>query len=146
MRAKLIGILLGLIVVAGFADRWEIFGVREERVPDYMHLTFQFIDAASRAPVSDVHVACTRPMVRSACTEKIGPNIGQTTITLSAFKRIKRTLVFSEDVGYTLGDRAVMYLTFISANHARSALEIGADDPILSATRPHVIELTEIIE
>ena len=146
MRAKLIGILLGLVAVAVFADRWEIFGVREEQVPDYRHLTFQFIDAASRAPVSDVHVACTRPMVRSACTEKIGPNIGQTTITLSAFKRIKRTLLFSEDVGYTLGDRAVMYLTFISANHARSALEIGADDPILSATRPHVIELMEITE
>ena len=68
MRAKLIGILLGLLVVAVFADRWEIFGVREERVPDYMHLTFQFIDSASRAPVSDVHVACTRPMVRSSST------------------------------------------------------------------------------
>ena len=146
MRAKLIGILLGLLVVAVSADRWEIFGVREERVPDYMHLTFQFIDSASRAPVSDVHVACTRPMVRSACTDKTGPNIGQTTITLSAYKRIKRTLLFSEDAGYTLGDRAVMYLTFISANHARTALEIGGDDPILSATRPHVVELTKIMK
>ena len=131
-----------LIAVAIFADHSGLLGVSEERMRDYMHLTFQFVDAESGAPVSDVHVACTRPMVRSACTEKIGLKIGQTTITLSAFKRIKRTLLFSEVVGYSLGDDTIMYLTFISANHWRSVLEISGDDPILSATCPHLVELT----
>ena len=135
-----------LVAVAIFADHSGLLGIREEQMHDYLHLTFQFVDAESGAPVSDVHVACIRPMVRSACTEKIGPKIGQTTITLSAFKRIKRTLLFSEPVGYSLGDDTVMYLTFISANHSRSALEINGDDPILSAARPHLVELTRIMK
>jgi hypothetical protein len=146
MRLKVFATAIALIVVAVFADYSGVFGVREERIRDYMHLTFQFVDAATRAPISDVHVACTRPMVRSACTETRGPEIGQTTITLSAFKRINRTLLFSEDGGYTLGDDAVMYLTFIPANHARGALEIGSNDPLLSAGRPHVVELTKDVE
>ncbi len=146
MWPKLIIVAVVLIAIAVFADYSGLFGLREERMRDYMHLTFQFVDAESGAPVSDVHVACTRPMVRSACTEKIGPEIGQTTITLSAYKCLKRTLLFGEDVGYTLGDSATMYLTFVSANHARSTLEINGSDPILSATRPHLVELTKIVE
>ena len=146
MWPKIIAAIVALVTTGVLADYSGIFGVREERLRDYLHVTFQFIDAASRAPVSDVHVACTRPMVRSACTEVRGPQIGQTTITLSAFKQVKRTLLFRENDGYTLGDDAVMYLTFISANHDRSVLEISSDDPILSSPRPYLIELNKKIE
>ena len=146
MLTKIIAAILAFAAIAVGADHEGIFGVREERVRDYMHLTFQFVDAESRAPVSDVHVACTRPMVRSACSETRGPAMGQTTITLAAFRRVKRTLLFSEDVGYALGNGGVMYLTFIPASHHRGSLEISDNDPILSADRPHLVELSPRVE
>ncbi len=141
MRAKL---MAALIVVTGgviAADYAGLFGVREELNRDYIHVTFQFVDAVSRAPVADVHVACTRPMVRSACTETRGPGAGQTTITLSAYRITRRSLFFSEDAGYSLGSGGDMNLTFIPASYARARLVIANDDPILAAGRPHVVEL-----
>lgn len=141
MRAKL---MAALIVVTGgviAADYAGLFGVREERTGDYIHVTFQFVDALTRAPVADVHVACTRPMVRSACTETRGPGAGQTTITLSAYRLTRRSLFFSEDAGYSLGAGGGMNLTFIPASYARATLAIADDDPILTAARPHVVEL-----
>lgn len=141
MRAR---IMIALIVITSgaiAADYAGLFGVREQHSGDYVHITFQFIDAASRAPVSDVHVACTRPMVRSACTETRGPGVGQTTITLAAYRVTRRSLLFSEDAGYALGGNDVMHLTFIPANHTRATLTIAADDPLLAAARPHVVEL-----
>jgi hypothetical protein len=141
MRAR---IMIALIVITSgaiAADYAGLFGVREERSGDYLHVTFQFVDAASRAPVSDVHVACTRPMVRSACTETRGPGAGQTTITLAAYRVTRRSLLFSEDRGYSLGGDDGMHLTFIPANHARATLTLAADDPLLAAGKPHVGEL-----
>lgn len=141
MRSR---IMLALIVItcgAIAADYAGLFGVREERRSDYVHITFQFVDAVSRAPVSDVHVACTRPMVRSACTETRGPGTGQTTITLAAYRLLRRSLLFSEDAGYSLGGDGGMHLTFIPANHARATMTLDVDDPLLRAARPHVVEL-----
>lgn len=141
MRAR---IMIALIVITSgaiAADYAGLFGVREERSADYVHITFQFVDATSRAPVPDVHIACTRPLVRSACTETRGPGAGQTTITLAAYRVTRRSLLFSEDVGYSLGGEGGMHLTFIPANHARTTMTIAADDPLLVAARPHVVEL-----
>jgi len=141
--------MIALIVMTSgaiAADYAGLFGVREERSNDYVHVTFQFIDAASRAPVSDVHVACTRPNVRSACTETRGPGAGQTTITLAAYRVTRRSVLFSEDRGYSLGGDDGMHLTFIPANHARATLTLAAEDPLLTAGRPHVIELVATTE
>ncbi|MGR9089879.1 MAG: hypothetical protein ACU85U_04775 [Gammaproteobacteria bacterium] len=141
MRAKIMAALIVVTAGAIAADYAGLFGVREERAADYIHVTFQFVDAATRAPVADVHVACTRPMVRSACTETRGPGTGQTTITLGAYRITLRRLLFSEDAGYSLGVDDGMHLTFIPANHARATLTVANDDPILAAGRPHLIEL-----
>lgn len=141
MRARIMIALILITSGAIAADYAGLFGVREQRSGDYLHITFQFVDAASRAPVPDVHVACTRPMVRSACTETRGPGAGQTTITLAAYRVTRHSLLFSEDVGYTLGGDDGMLLTFIPANHARTTLTIEADDALLAAERPYVVEL-----
>lgn len=136
--------MIALIVITSgviAADYGGLFGVREQRSRDYVHITFQFVDATSRAPVPDVHVACTRPMVRSACTETRGPGAGQTTITLAAYRLTRRSLLFSEEAGYALGGDGGMHLTFIPGNHARTTMTLAADDPLLAAARPHVIEL-----
>ena len=139
--SKIIFAITVLIVLAVVADFYALFGVREARVGDYLHLTFQFSDSESGAVVPDVHVVCTRPRVRSACTEKRGPGAGQTTITLNVLRQIRQSILFSKVVGYTLGDSATMTLTFIPENHARRTLEVAHDDPLLSESRPHRIEL-----
>lgn len=141
MRARIMIALIVITSAAIAADYAGLFGVREERTGDYVHITFQFVDATSRAPVPDVHVACTRPMVRSACTETRGPGAGQTTITLAVYRVTRRSLLFSEDAGYSLGGEDGMHLTFIPANHARTTLTMAVDDPLLAAGRPHVVEL-----
>ena len=146
MRARTMIALIVLTSGAIAADYAGLFGVREERSGDYVHMTFQFVDAASRAPVPDVHVACTRANVRSACTETRGPGAGQTTITLAAYRITRRSLLFSEDLGYSLGGDAGMHLTFIPANHARATLTLAADDPLLNPGRPHMIELVATTE
>jgi len=141
MRNKIIIALVLMLAGAVFADYRGWFGVREERTGDYLHVIFQFVDAQSRVPVSDVHVACTRPMVRSACTETRGPGPGQTTITLGAYRITRRSLLFSEDLGYSLGAAGGMNLTFIPANHERASRVLLSEDPILGADRALVIEL-----
>ena len=146
MWGKIIAVCLAISVFIAVADKRGVFGHHEERLADFLHLVFEFVDAESRAPISDVHVACTRPMVRSACSEKRGPKIGQTTITLAVYRRVKRTLFFSEELGYALGSGGIMDLTFIAANHQRASLVIGDDDPILAVEGPNRIELTKNIE
>jgi hypothetical protein len=141
VRRKIIVVVAVFAALAVGADYQGYFGYREEGIGDYIHVVFEFVDAETRAPVSDVHVACTRPAIRSACTETRGPNMGQTTITLAAYRRVKRSLLFSEDLGYRLGSGGVLYLTFIPENHERRTLEVTGNDPILSAGRPYRIEL-----
>jgi hypothetical protein len=145
-QTALIAVVLTLIAVAAWADHRGVFGVREEQVPDFMHLTFRFVDAESRAPVSGVHFACTRPMQRSACTEREGPRAGQTTITFGAMKRTTRTLFFSKDNGHVLGGGGVMTLTFIHPNYEISAMELDDNALTSPAGRMPVIELTRTAE
>lgn len=146
MRARIMIALIVITAGAIAADYAGLFGTREERTGDYIHVTFQFVDVVTRAAVPDVHVACTRPMVRSACTETRGPGAGQTTITLGAYRLTRRSLLFSEDLGYSLGVDGGMTLTFIPANHARSTLTVTNDDPILTAGQPHFVELVRNAE
>lgn len=141
MLKKILIALLAIVILVVIADYFRLFGVENEYLGDYIHVTFQFVDAQSGAPISDVHVSCTRPGVRSACTESLGPGAGQTTITLSVFRRTEVSWFFSGPPSYVLGDDTVMFLTFFAANHERAQMTIHNDDPLLSATRPHKVEL-----
>lgn len=144
MRAKIMMLLIGMTTAAIVADYYGLLGVRVVQRGDYLHLTFEFVDAVSRARVDDVHVACTRPMVRSACTETRGPGPGQTTITFAVFHLSEHSWLFERGSRYSLGERGAMNLTFIPAAHARERLSIAGDAPLLGATKPYVVELTPI--
>ena len=141
MAKRIIAAIVILGAIAILADRQGLFGVHEEQIPDILHLTIRFIDVDSRAPVSEVHIACTRPMIRSACTERPGPRMGQTTITFRVMKRSRHTLLFSKDAGYALGREGVMNLTFIHPDYERGAMEFSDNQSLWSSGRAPVVEL-----
>ena len=136
--------LVGVLSVAVVADYYGLLGVREARVSDYRHITFEFIDAKIRAPISDVHVACTRPGVRSSCTESRGPGIGQTTITLGAIRVEDRSWLFQHVRGFDLGENGIMFLKFFTPNHERTELVIHSTDAVLNSDDVQRIELNPV--
>lgn len=146
MRTAIICSVVVLITIGALADRHGLLGVREELVSDFVHIAFQFVDAESRAPISDVHIACTRPMQPSACTERRGPRAGETTITFGALKRIRRSFLFSETTGHTLGRGAVMHLTFIHPNYERATFELDDETIAAAGARQQLIELDAAAE
>lgn len=143
MKTKIIGAIALIAVLIAAADQQALFGYREVGIGDYVRLVFEFVDADTRAPVSNVHVICTKPMVRSACSESDGPKLGQTTVNLAVFRKVKKTLFFEQSVGYSLGRDGILFLTFVAPNHEQFKMHIADNDPILSGDHPYRVELQQ---
>jgi hypothetical protein len=141
-KAALSLAMLTAMLVA--ADFYGLFGYSETQKRDFLHITFEFIDAQSHAPLANVHVACTQPHVRSACSETPGPGAGQTTITLSVIRRVQRSVLFHRNTEYLLGAAGSMTFTFIPTSHERTTLTINNDDPLLYSQLPRRVELAKL--
>ena len=132
MLAKML-IGLAAVVFAGVAfgvvaDWQGVFGQREERQQDFVHLTFKSVDDLSAAPIAQVHITCVRRMNQSACTERAGENPGETTITLGVIHLFNRTLLFSHDAGFSLGEGGPVTLAFIHPNYDRLFMQLQAGE------------------
>ncbi len=141
MKIKIICAVALVAVLIVLADHRALFGYREVAVSDYVRLVFEFVDADTRAPISNVHVACTKPMIRSACSESDGPKLGQTTVNLAVFRKVNETLLFEKTVGYSLGRGGIVFLTFVAPSYEQFKMHVADDDPLLSGAQAQRIKL-----
>ena len=113
---KVIIAIIAVIVLFLAGDWFGVFGTKVNQVPDFIHIIFETRDTATRKAVEDVHVVCTRPSARSVCSERLTGIPGQTEITFGVFRLVRRTLLFSEALGFSLGSTGEMSMTFIHPN------------------------------
>ena len=146
MKLKIISAFVLVIVLAVVADQRAVFGYREATVRDYVRVIFEFFDAETRAPISDVHVICTKPMIRSACSESPGPKFGQTTVNIAVLRKVKETILFEQALGYSLGRDGILFLRFVALGYEHYKMHLSDDDALLSATHAQRIELQREVE
>ena len=122
--AKIALVFFVLAAAAILADWLTAFGQREAVHRDFVHLTYRAVDARSAQPIGHVHIACTRRVALSTCTEQQGENPGETVITLSTLRRITRTLLFHRHTEFSFGSVDSVSLAFIHPDYLTHALEL----------------------
>lgn len=122
----IVGFVLASIIFS-VCDWFGVFGTEVKQIPDFLHITFETKDNQTGKPVADVHVVCSRPMSRSVCSERLTGIPGQTEITFGVFREEKTSLLFNEELGFTLGRSGEMTMTFIHPNYERQVMFINAD-------------------
>lgn len=123
MKILIATVLAAVAFVAG--DWFGLFRNQVTQTPDFIHITFETRDAASHKVVPEVHVVCTRPSARSVCSERLTGIPGQTEITFGVFRNDRRSYLFSEEIGFTLGRTGEMSMTFIHPNYDRQTMFIN---------------------
>ena len=134
--------LLACVATAVVADWHAVFGARTMQRADFVHLTFTPVDERAQSPIADVHIACTRPMSRSACTERQGRYPGELEITLGVLRITRKTLLFEHDEGISLGRAGAITLTFIHPNYIRHTLTLDVEAIAAGPQAQRVVKLS----
>lgn len=138
---KKIGAAIVVVAVSFVAaDYLALFGTREERVQEILHLRYRIVERGNLRPIEDVRVQCVRRRAESVCSQGKGAGEGSVELNFVVPKTVSRTLLFKKGDTVSFGD-GQLHLVFIHPNYERLFLPLGMSDLLSLRDRDNVIEL-----